>query len=1571
MDEVVKIYTDAMAKMPDFDKFGGNSSAVVESINELKTTLEDMSKAGGEAIGDLAASMTESSSIIETKMNAVASAIERSQQRIVDAIEKTKKATPRGGRNDKATTADVELAERMDQDWTRKRIGEIDQARGMMEREFNSRAKQYGTPEKDPYDQAKEMDQGWMMRRAAMVDQARAMMERDFKTRGKNEIPGPTEQDYIEALRMDQEWTMRRIELINRARAEMERELNSRNKDGKGKNEVPGPTEEDYVQAIRMDQEWTMRRIELINRARAEMERDLAKGNKRPPSEEPSSNKSEIDRFLGGLTSDFAKSAGGILKSVLIFDTVNAILSTTANLLKAPFEAIANGFNYLQDVQNRAAEVKAALLQSVSYSADYGENLKIAGEQADSLVRKIDNLAVKLHVSSQSVQTGFTTFLESGGRNLTHSVDESLQLSGLIVGAMQTQTPNIEARRLVGEMQKLASGNVAQTDRLATALGLSKEQLAEMVRHAQKYHDLYDEILAKSPGIADKIADANGRFAPLLANLKLLGDRFDGLIAKPLFDRVTKLLQQITDWIDKHEGAITKLGTALGILVDQAAKLSENFLKANWGELVATFKVLAYTALTVGAMMTSMVQQALDLVNLAKEAKNLVAGGAGHVKDWAGAALSGTGIGPMLSLGGSMAGSVLGLGNSASKDNSSSQGSGDGTAGLFTALSGVFSAISHITDTGKADEGTPPPDKPKDNLHLKDAKAKTAELAAAQKELQDEVAKTENEYGKMRDEVKSALTSGTINHKDAANQLRGLHQQEMSEVNQLINKYKEKAEVLGKGKNDPKVKGAVAAMDKIGVHLDTNLDNKDSAADSAANAEDLAIAKQHTENLAKVQIEYLKGKLARIKESAKDGREAQLEAFDVETQIQTQEYLVNRQKDEDDLERTVSGSKEREAAQGKLDVLDAQYTQNVLTRADQRIRIIEKETEAALKHQEAMAKIEAEGKGLSVGIRGPLDPRSEFEDNQRLLKLQMDLTNAEILHTRALLAQAEAKEKDSSETRKLQQQLGQLNNQQAKQTVDYIKAAGTRYAGNPAAQQVAMHNAANAQIDQLKKSIEDLTSALNNARQAGDNKAIGNLQGQIDTANGALGTAQQVSDATKPNTGSQMLQTAGNALFGDDTISKIKDAGVAFGKASDGVDKLTQGSLLAADGLSGLTNLGSAILGSMKQYEQGKAQGGVIGGVGSLLSSGPISNMLSAIPVVGSIVKPLGAAFSFIGDMFVEKARKIAEQIDKSITNINNLYSTGQATLQQTIQALEQQRQDAVQQLSGVKGGEDQLNKLLPSLDQQIASLEQQAANLQKSFQDSVTQLMAGGTELQQWVQTWQGINKQVEDYIAGGGDLKTANEFLVGQLANQQKTLMDGLVSGQQQAIQDALNLNQLIQQRIDLLRQEQQTEFGIISQNAIEKRESTGVQVASQLANQRYGFNEQLQQLDYQLQTAQQKVSLESKVFNIAQSTADLQAQSNALTLYSLNEQLQVYQQMQQILAGIANLKFSSSAFTPFIPGTSISGDSAVSGIPAMNPIVVNVTVGSGASLDGKQFGTYVGNAIAAKISANRTGY
>jgi hypothetical protein len=128
-----------------------------------------------------------------------------------------------------------------------------------------------------------------------------------------------------------------------------------------------------------------------------------------------------------------------------------------------------------------------------------------------------------------------------------------------------------------------------------------------------------------------------------------------------------------------------------------------------------------------------------------------------------------------------------------------------------------------------------------------------------------------------------------------------------------------------------------------------------------------------------------------------------------------------------------------------------------------------------------------------------------------------------------------------------------------------------------------------------------------------------------------------------------------------------------------------------------------------------------------------------------------------------------------------------------------------------------------------------------------------------------------------------------------------DALNQGYQTAIGDAINLNNLIQQRMQMEQQEATSEFGLINGDALERRGTKAITEGTQLQQQKAQFQQQLDNLNSTIDLTQQKVNLEGQIFNIAMSTTQLQQTSNALQIQQLQEQLVILQGQKQIYDGI----------------------------------------------------------------------
>ena len=153
---------------------------------------------------------------------------------------------------------------------------------------------------------------------------------------------------------------------------------------------------------------------------------------------------------------------------------------------------------------------------------------------------------------------------------------------------------------------------------MSAALGLSADQMKQMVNHAKTYHDLLQEILARAPGLVDRLSEADQREMSLSATLDLYKQRWEALIAGPLFERFIGWLQQILKWTEDHNDEVESVGKAWGKVVDLGAQFVQNFVEGNWDELKSSFAEILKLVTGVGIWMVGLVNSVMTLINLAK-----------------------------------------------------------------------------------------------------------------------------------------------------------------------------------------------------------------------------------------------------------------------------------------------------------------------------------------------------------------------------------------------------------------------------------------------------------------------------------------------------------------------------------------------------------------------------------------------------------------------------------------------------------------------------------------------------------------------------------------------------------------------------------------------------------------------------------------------------------------------------------------------------------------------------------------------------------------------------------------
>jgi len=404
-----------------------------------------------------------------------------------------------------------------------------------------------------------------------------------------------------------------------------------------------------------------------------------------------------------------------------------------------------------------------------------------------------------------------------------------------------------------------------------------------------------------------------------------------------------------------------------------------------------------------------------------------------------------------------------------------------------------------------------------------------------------------------------------------------------------------------------------------------------------------------------------------------------------------------------------------------------------------------------------------------------------------------------------------------------------------------------------------------------------------------------------------------------------------------------KQFGGKFNKFKFGIDT-------AADAILGLASLITNLAGAFREgIGQGiTALGGIIrtigGSIGQLGTALPkIGKALSGIfgkgfgktlgkifEAAGPIAEIIGVGVQLFSAIFSRAAKRIAEDIKKNIERITKNLDRGITGLGDTIVELEKQRVDAIRRLSGKKGGQKELDQILPGLEDQIFSLKKQQKDVQEAFEDQLSVLRLNSDALVSFNRSWKDVVKTVKDYLdsfAKGEDLLKAQanaaEFLSLSLKKIREDFLDQIESEEQSAIDSAIEFNDLLKEREDLLKdliklQEEfnKAQFDLLTEDAVEARVAGVVERGNKIVQLRKDFEEskaekedRLRELNVEIAHQARIVAQQKQIFNLASSTADLKARSNALEEASLQRQLDKIRQIKEVVDGI---KENNGVFT-----------------------------------------------------------
>jgi len=386
-------------------------------------------------------------------------------------------------------------------------------------------------------------------------------------------------------------------------------------------------------------------------------------------------------------------------------------------------------------------------------------------------------------------------------------------------------------------------------------------------------------------------------------------------------------------------------------------------------------------------------------------------------------------------------------------------------------------------------------------------------------------------------------------------------------------------------------------------------------------------------------------------------------------------------------------------------------------------------------------------------------------------------------------------------------------------------------------------------------------------------------------------------------------------------LAPMKNLSNSFTKLFDSSSEAANG---ASDFGSKMNDLVGAIEGWVKGI-QGVVQGITAGKTGA---SGALSGGMAGLKF-GAAFGPWGALAGGVGGaiaggIFGAQEKQLHQDIHKiqdQMQAIVDSMTEGAITLSTAIQDMRQEREAAIKMLShdpkASKGGggkkgftPSQGQAVIDQIDTQIAQLVNSQQQLLSQLDQQVA-ILSNPLPFQQYVQSLDQIIEKYQQFssAAGGNAQAVANAqlYLNESLQAYVTTLGQQLNQAQQQAIQDSLTLLNLEYQRQQIINQEAQQEYDILTQGVLTRQRTTAMTKGQQIGQIQYQANMQLQQIDEQIALQQYKVQTEQKIFDLATTRIGLEAQLLSLQEQQADTQNQqtaaLLQVVQELQAGMAS--------------------------------------------------------------------
>jgi hypothetical protein len=462
----------------------------------------------------------------------------------------------------------------------------------------------------------------------------------------------------------------------------------------------------------------------------------------------------------------------------------------------------------------------------------------------------------------------------------------------------------------------------------------------------------------------------------------------------------------------------------------------------------------------------------------------------------------------------------------------------------------------------------------------------------------------------------------------------------------------------------------------------------------------------------------------------------------------------------------------------------------------------------------------------------------------------------------------------------------------------------------------------------VRKSTDPLNVALTSVIEG-----LMRLAGVLDTVATGGNTEQAMSAAASSASSGRMINLL-RGTFGRGGAS----GGQKEMSGTEKMDKFVTGIIAATgavmDFVATLTASKSAITGAIGGAMSGASMGSMFGPWGAL--AGAVGGA-----VTGGIVGGKNAAVT-----------RNVHQMQQQFKDLMQDFSMNANNLQQTITQIEQMIVQVQGMQSSSKKGSSQYQQLI---DQYVDQLKQLQVQQHAIIVDLGQQLaiLSAPQQMQDYLSTIESVIKEFQKYVGAARPASEAGTALMevnGQMVSVSKDLADAYdflnksiekyqynleVEGAQaneQAINDAIQLNDLLLQRQQAYLALNKQIEGVLTQGVMSRLPTRAQQAGAQIYEIQLNAQVQMEKLNEQIQAAQYRVSSESKIFDMATTRIGLENQLLALQNQQTDRDMARIVALTQLINAMQSGDWS--AFGPIadliaaLPGVTNTGAGGVEG-------------------------------------------